>query len=243
VVLLHGLFGSGRNWMSIARRLGARHRVLVPDLRNHGASPWAVPMTYPAMAADVAEVLVHQANRPVTLVGHSMGGKAAMALALARPGLVRQLVAVDVAPVAYQGTFGPYVRAMRAAQLEGVTRRAEVDQQLVDAVPERGVRAFLLQNLVLGNTGAAHWRVNLPVLEESMETISGFPDVPPGLQFDKPVLFIAGERSGYLSPSQEPTVRRLFPQADVTVVAGAGHWVHAEKPDDFVAALERVLPT
>lgn len=241
VVVLHGLFGSGRNWMTVARRLGERHRVLAPDLRNHGSSPWAEPMAYPAMAADVAALLVHQANRPVTLVGHSMGGKAAMALALVRPGLVRRLVVVDVAPVAYESSFASYARAMHEAKLDGVTRRAQVDEQLVDAVPDPAVRAFLLQNLVL-EPGGARWRVNLPVIEAAMSTISGFPEVPPGLQFGKPVLFVAGEKSDYLSPAQEPVVRRLFPQADVAVVPGAGHWVHAEKPAEFLAALDRVLP-
>jgi esterase len=240
VVLMHGLFGSARNWMTIARKLGTQHRVLALDLRNHGSSPWAVPMSYPAMAADVADLLVHRANRPVTLVGHSMGGKVAMAVALTRPGLVRQLVVVDIAPIAYDRTFASYAKAMRAADLDGVTRRAQVDEQLVAAVPDPRVRAFLLQNLVLED-GAARWRVNLPVLEDAMGTISGFPDVPEGMQFPKPVLFVAGERSDYLSPGHEPGVRRLFPQADVTVVAGAGHWVHAEKPSEFLAVLDGVL--
>jgi esterase len=240
VVVLHGLFGSGRNWMTIARRLAATHRVLAPDLRNHGASPWATAMTYPAMAADVAGLLVHQANRPVTLVGHSMGGKAAMSLALARPGLVRRLVVVDVAPVTYESTFAPYARAMQEAHLEGVTRRSQVEEQLTEAVPDAAVRAFLLQNLVL-EKGGARWRVNLPVLEAAMETISGFPEVEAGVEFRKPVLFVAGERSSYLSPGQEPVVRRLFPQAEVTVVRGAGHWVHAEQPDEFLQVMESVL--
>ena len=240
VVVLHGLFGSGRNWMTIARRLGADHRVLAPDLRNHGTSPWAEPMTYPAMAADVAALLVLHASRPVTLVGHSMGGKAAMILALARPGLVRRLVVVDVAPVTYASTFASYAKAMREAKLHGVTRRAQVDEILAEAVPEPGVRAFLLQNLVVTD-GGARWRMNLPVLESAMDTISGFPAVPSGLQFGKPVLFVAGETSDYLSPDHEPVVRRLFPQAEVTVVPGAGHWVHAEKPAEFLAVLDGVL--
>jgi len=240
VVVLHGLFGSGRNWMTIARRLAATRRVLAPDLRNHGASPWAEPMDYPAMAADVASVLVHQANRAVTLVGHSMGGKVAMILALTRPGLVRSLVVVDVAPVTYPGTFGPYAQAMRGARLDGVTRRAEVDEQLAGAVPDPGIRAFLLQNLMLDEQGA-RWRVNLPVLEASMGTIAGFPEIAPGVQYDKPVLFVAGERSDYLSPAREPTVRRLFPRAELAVVPGAGHWVHAEKPAEMLAVLHSVL--
>lgn len=240
VVVLHGLFGSGRNWMTIARRLAATRRVLAPDLRNHGASPWAEPMDYPAMAADVANVLVHRANRAVTLVGHSMGGKVAMVLALARPGLVRRLVVVDVAPVTYPSTFGSYAQAMHAASLDGVTRRSQVDDQLAEAVPDQGVRAFLLQNLVLDEHGA-RWRVNLPVLEASMGTIAGFPDTPPDVQYKKPVLFVAGERSDYLAPDHEPAVRRLFPQADLAVVPGAGHWVHAEKPVELLALLDGVL--
>ena len=240
VVVLHGLFGSGRNWMTIARRLSARYRVLAPDLRNHGASPWATPMDYPAMAADVAALLVHHANRPVTLVGHSMGGKAAMALALSRPGLVRRLVVVDVAPVTYPRSFAAYAAAMREARLDGVTRRSQVDEQLAPAVPDAGVRAFLLQNLVL-EEGGARWRVNLPLLEAAMETISGFPAFPAGVQYAKPVLFVAGERSDYVSPEHEADVRRLFPDVEVAVVAGAGHWIHAEKPAEFLAVLEGVL--
>lgn len=240
VVVLHGLFGSGRNWMTIGRRLAGTSRVLAPDLRNHGASPWAEPMTYPAMAADVARMIMQRCNRPVTLVGHSMGGKAAMILALTRPGLVRRLVVVDVAPVEYETSFLPYARAMRDARLEGVTRRSEVDVQLRDAVPDPGVRAFLLQNLLLDAEGA-RWRVNLPVLEAAMGTISGFPAVPDGTTYDKPVLFVAGSESAYLSPSQQPVVSRLFPQVGVEVVQGAGHWVHAEAPDAFLAALQGFL--
>ena len=240
VVVLHGLFGSGRNWMSIGRRLADSYRVLAPDLRNHGASPWAEPMTYEAMAGDLAQLLVYRANRPVTLVGHSMGGKAAMITALNRPALVERLMIVDVAPVTYDGSFLPYAQAMRAAKLEGVTRRIEVDEQLVDAVPDPGVRAFLLQNLVLDDEGA-RWRVNLPVLEAEMSTISGFPDLPDGMVYDKPVLFVAGEKSDYLHPDQEPVVRRLFPHATVAVVPEAGHWVHAERPAEFLAVLRSFL--
>jgi pimeloyl-ACP methyl ester carboxylesterase len=240
VVLLHGLFGSGRNWMTVARRLATSARVLTVDLRNHGASPWAEPMTYPAMAADVARVIVHRAPRPVVLVGHSMGGKAAMALALARPGLVGRLVAVDVAPVTYPGSFLAYAQAMRAANLTGVTRRAEVDAQLASVITDAAVRAFLLQNLVLDSTGA-RWRVNLPVLEAAMPVISSFPEVPAGLRYDKPTLFIAGGRSSYVLPEHEDVIRPLFPRARPAVVRSAGHWVHAERPDDVVEILTDFL--
>lgn len=223
VVVLHGLFGSGRNWMSVSRRLADRCHVLAPDLRNHGSSPWSPTHTYEAMAADLGALLEERALGPAALVGHSMGGKAAMLLALHRPDLVARLVVVDGAPVSYPQGFAADARAMAAADLAGATRRAEVDKQLAAAVPEPGVRAFLLQNLVLDASGP-RWRVNLPVLEAAMPTISGFPATD-GARYDGPVLFVAGGRSDYVRRDQADIVLGLFPHADLTVVPEAGHWV------------------
>ena len=152
-VLLHGLFGSGRNWMTVARKLAAgNHRVVTADLRNHGSSEWTDTMSYAEMAADLRETITALGLGPVALLGHSMGGKAAMLTALQYPELVERLIVVDVAPVAYPPSFAEYARAMRTARLDGVTRRAEVDEQLADAVSSPGTRAFLLQNLVLDET-------------------------------------------------------------------------------------------
>jgi len=235
VVVLHGLLGSGRNWMTVARRLSGDHLVLAPDLRNHGSSPWAESTTYAAMAWDVL-ALLEQRGRPVALVGHSMGGKTAMVVALRRPDLVERLVVVDVAPVTYAHGFGDYARAMQGVDLSGVTRRAEVDVALASAVPDPGVRAFLLQNLVV-EAGVARWRANLTALERDMATISSFPSIPPDRRFDGPTLFVAGGESDYVHRDQAPLVRTLFPAAQLAVIPAAGHWVHAERLDDFLAVL------
>ena len=242
VVILHGLFGAGRNWMSVARRLADRWHVVTPDLRNHGASPWTDTMSYAAMAADVIELVsALPTGEPCTLVGHSMGGKAAMIVALTRPDLVQRLVLVDVAPVAYPPVFGAYADAMAAAHLDGVQRRSEVDVQLAAAVPAAGVRSFLLQNLVLLPGGGARWRMNLPVLARSMGDISGFPLVPRGVSYERSTRFVVGGQSHYVTPAALPEIGRLFPGARLIEVADAGHWVHAEQPLEFVTIMRDIL--
>jgi pimeloyl-ACP methyl ester carboxylesterase len=173
-------------------------------------------------------------------MGHSMGGKTAMLLALRHAAAVERLVVVDVAPVAYEPTLAAYVRAMRAADLSGVTRRAQVDAQLAGAVASPAERAFLLQNLVFED-GRARWRLNLPVIDRFMPEISGFPKQGAGVSFAGPALFIAGERSGYLRPEHRPAIERLFPQARIVQVAQAGHWLHAERPDAFLALVAPFL--
>jgi len=239
VVVLHGLFGSARNWMTVARRLSGQHRVVAADLRNHGASPWTESMSYPEMAGDVYDTITALGLGPVALVGHSMGGKAAMLTALRYPEAVERLVVVDVAPVEYPPAFADYARAMRTARLEGVRRRAEVDEQLAAVEPSPAVRAFLLQNLVLDEAGA-RWRPNLAVIEAALPAISGWPDV--AASYAGPVLFVYGGRSGYVRPDCYDTVHRLFPAARFAQIPEAGHWVHAERMEDFLAVLTDFLP-
>lgn len=234
LLILHGVFGAARNWSTVAQRLAASRRVFALDARNHGASPWAETMSYAEMSADVGAFIAARGLGPVALLGHSMGGKTAMLYALHHAEAVERLVIVDVAPVAYPPTLTAYAHAMRAARLDGVTRRAEVDRQLADAIPSAAERAFLLQNLVF-EEGRAHWRLNLPVIERSMPELSGFPALPPGLAFAKPALFIAGERSPYVRPEHRPAIEHLFPEAQIVHIPGAGHWVHAERLDAFLA--------
>lgn len=241
LLILHGLFGSGRNWSSPAQRLGAAHRVFALDARNHGASPWTDSMTYADMTEDVQAFQAARGLAPAAVIGHSMGGKTAMLLALNHgEAAVERLVVVDVAPVTYPPALAAYVRAMRAVDLAGVSRRAEVDAQLADAITSPGERAFLLQNLVLEN-GRARWRLNLPVLDRFMPDISGFPEPAAGVTFGGPALFIAGERSSYVRPEYRPTIERLFPQARVVQVPEAGHWLHAERPEAFLALVTPFL--
>jgi pimeloyl-ACP methyl ester carboxylesterase len=237
VAILHGLFGSGRNWRSIAQQLAARHRVLTFDLRNHGASPWA-GMSYGDMVEDLRVSLRARGIERAALLGHSMGGKLAMLTALLHPSEVDRLVIVDIAPAANPPNLLAYVRAMRAVDLNGVTRRAEMDARLAGAVPDPAERAFLLQNLVIGEN-AAHWRLNLEAIERDFPEIVGFPDLPAGSAYRGPALFVAGDRSNYIQPEHEAAIRRLFPQARIIGIEGAGHWVHAEQPQAF---LQTVAP-
>jgi esterase len=233
VAILHGLFGSGRNWRSIAQQLAARHHVVAFDLRNHGASPWAEGMSYSEMADDVRASLRSLGVERFALLGHSMGGKVAMLMALLKPAEVDRLAVVDIAPAPNPPTLLGYVRAMGAADLRGITRRGEVDVQLASAIPDPAERAFLLQNLAIDN-GHAHWRLNLEAIEREFPRIGGFPELPAGTAYDGPTLFVAGGRSGYIQPEHEPAIRQLFPQAQIIRIEGAGHWVHAEQPQAFL---------
>jgi esterase len=236
VAILHGLFGSGRNWRAIAQQLAARHRVVAFDLRNHGASPWADGMSYGEMVDDLRTSLQQRGIERAALLGHSMGGKVAMLAALLCAAEVDRLVVVDIAPAPNPPTLLAYVRAMRAANLRGVTRRNEVDAQLIDVIPDAAERAFLLQNLVVAD-GAARWRLNLEAIEREFSRIVGFPDLPPGAAFHGPTLFIAGARSNYIQPEHEPVMRGLFPRTRIVRVEGAGHWIHAEQPQAFLRAV------
>ncbi|MDN3567887.1 alpha/beta fold hydrolase [Paeniroseomonas aquatica] len=238
VVLLHGLFGSGQNWGGIQRQLATRHRVLAIDLRNHGASPRAAAMDYPAMAADVAETMAGVTAAPAAVLGHSMGGKVAMVLALQEPQLVSRLVVADIAPIRYPPALRAYVEAMQAITLRpGLTRR-DADAALAETIPEPGIRAFLLQNLRLQES-PPDWRLGLAEIAAAMPGIEGFPELPG--RYAGPVLVLAGERSGYVRPASTPGFEALFPDLRFATVAGAGHWLHAENPAGFLAALEPFL--
>jgi esterase len=240
VAILHGLFGAGRNWTTIGRSLAARHRVLLFDLRNHGASPWAEGMSYPDMAEDLRASLAARGIARAALLGHSMGGKVAMAAALARPEEVERLVVVDIAPLAYPPTLLGHVRAMRQLDLAGTRRRGEADRRLAAAIPDAAERAFLLQNLVFAETGA-RWRINLAAIDRAMPVISGFPSFPAGRAYGGPALFVAGGRSPYVRAEHGPEIAKLFPAARLVRIAEAGHWVHAEAPAAFLAQIEPFL--
>ena len=240
VVILHGLLGSARNWTSIAKELAASHRVYALDLRNHGRSPWAATMSFDEMAGDVAAFIERHGLGAVTLVGHSLGGKVAMRLALTRPEPIERLVVVDVAPVAYAHTFGPFIEAMRRVDLSAVQRRSDADLQLQRAVPDAVLRNFLLQNLVKSEAGFV-WRVNLEALAANIDELLGFPIPAADAAYGGPTLFIAGGRSRYIQPEHGPLLERLFPGAQQVVIAGAGHWPHAERPAEFLTHVRRFL--
>jgi esterase len=240
VAILHGLFGSGRNWRSIAQQLAEHHRVVAFDLRNHGASPWAKGMSYGEMVEDVRASLRARGIERAALLGHSMGGKVAMLMALLYRGDVDRLCVVDIAPVPNPPDLLAYVHAMRGVDLRGVTRRSEVDALLAAAVPSLAERAFLLQNLVIEG-GKPSWRLNLEAIERGFPDILVFPEPPAANAYHGPALFLAGARSNYIRPQHETVILRLFPRARITRVENAGHWVHAEQPQAFLQTVEAFL--
>ncbi len=228
LVIAHGLFGSGRNWGVIARNLAARRDVVAVDMRNHGASFRASTQSYADMAGDLAVVLA--ALGPCDLLGHSMGGKAAMQLALTQGNLLRRLVVADIAPVAYQHDQTQHIQAMRGLDLQGLTSRMEADRRLAETVPEASLRAFFLQSLDL-KASPPVWRLNLDVLEAEMPKIVGWPGTQG--RFEGPALFLTGSESHYVQPTHRETIRTLFPVARFAKLIGAGHWLHADRPREF----------
>ncbi len=237
LLIVHGLFGSGRNWRALARHFSRRRWVLTVDLRNHGNSFWDASNTYPDLAADLAAVIAAHGG-VADVLGHSMGGKAAMVLALQHPDMVRRLLVADIAPVAYGHTQIDNIKAMQALPLDRITRRSEADALLQASVPEPAVRAFLLSSLQMGPEGS-RWLLNLEALAANMDAIIGFPAVSG--RFDGPAHFIHGGASDYVKPEYHARIRELFPRADFHEIAGAGHWLHAEKPREFIAVVERLL--
>lgn len=229
LVIAHGLYGSGRNWGVIARRLADHREVVAVDMRNHGESPRAESQSYPDMASDLADV-IHSLGAPVDVLGHSMGGKAAMVLALTRPGLVRRLIVADIAPVAYAHDQTRNAQAMAGIELSRISTRAEADAALAITVEDPALRAFFLQSLDLRER-PPRWRLNLQVLEAEMPKIVGWPGTAG--QFDGPALFLTGAESHYVRPEHRDTIRALFPKARFAKIPGAGHWLHAEKPREF----------
>ena len=241
LVILHGLFGSKRNWSSMAGKLATRWRVFTVDLRNHGESPWDTRHDYPAIADDVADLIRRHVGGPAAVLGHSMGGKAAMTLALTCAELVERLVVVDIAPTPSNAAAIDVLRALRAVPLAGMTRRSEVEATLVASSVEPAVAAFLAQNVASGPEGRLAWTINLDALDRHAADILGFPEPPAGVRFEKPTLFIAGGRSDYLRQEQRPVIERLFPAAVFETIEQAGHWVHAEAPVPFLETVTRFL--
>jgi esterase len=239
VVLLHGLFGAARNLGVIARGLSATARVISLDLRNHGDSPHGAAMDFSTMAADVAETMQSLGLARASVVGHSLGGKTAMALALTQPQLVERLVVMDIAPVSYNHDYADYVAAMRAIELHPGLARHEADAALAGVVEAPPMRAFLLNNLVLGDE--PHWRIGLEEIAAAMPDLVRWDDLPGMQPYPGPALFLRGGDSHYVQPEADAVIARLFPHAVRETVAGASHWLHADKPQQVIASLKGFL--
>jgi pimeloyl-ACP methyl ester carboxylesterase len=237
VVILHGLFGSCRNWRGIAQVLSAHHRVLCVDLRNHGASPWATTMSYSEMAADVRMLIETEGLLRPVVIGHSMGGKTAMTLALESPAAVGRLVVVDIAPIAYRDRVTPYLEAMLGIDTESVAQRADAARQLSERIRDAQSVAFLMQNLV-ERDARFDWRLNLPAIAAAVPALNGFPAELMLRSFRGPATLIHGSHSDYVRPQDRTAMAEAFPTMRSVMIDGAGHWVHVDRPTELIAALD-----
>lgn len=242
LVFLHGLFGSKSNFHSIAKSLVQRtgRKVLTVDARNHGTSPHSPELTYESMSADLKLLLSQLRIEKCILIGHSMGGKTAMTAALTQPSLVERLVVVDISPSqsSTRTNFRYYIQAMQDVKISSdiprSTARRMAEDQLRNWVKDHSVRQFLLTNLIEQN-GHYSWRVNLDAISAHLETLLGFPQFDSA--FEGPTLFLGGASSAYISSEDYPEIQRLFPAADIQYIPDASHWIHADKPLDFISSI------
>lgn len=238
LIILHGLFGTLENWGGQIKTLAKHYQVIAVDLRDHGRSPHTSAINYDLMADDIINVMNHLQITSANIIGHSMGGKAAMQLALSHPELIQKLIIVDIAPVQYTPHHEDVFRGLFAVDLSSLKSRSDADKQLSEFIPEMGVRAFLLKNLYKTEAQQFAWRMNLTLLKEQYANISA---APQGEPYQNPVLFIKGANSDYLVPEYREAVISLFPKASYKVIKDAGHWPHAEKPADFTTLVTNYL--
>ncbi len=232
LIILHGLFGSSDNWFSLSKVFSEQFTVYTIDQRNHGQSPQSDDFNYRLLTEDMEQFLTeHSIENPI-IIGHSMGGKTAMNLAIKRPELVSDLIVVDIVPKYYPVHHAQILAGLKSISLPNLHSRNEADSLLANYVPEADVRQFLLKNLTRDNKGNFEWRINLPAIDNHIE------EMGEGLQysgtFSKPTLFIKGARSSYFKEGDDTLIRQLFPSAKIETL-DTGHWVQAEKPQEFVS--------
>lgn len=246
LILLHGLFGSLDNLGGVARRLDNGWQVHALDQRNHGSSPHTDEMDYPAMAADVIAYMDAQGLEQAALLGHSMGGKVAMQVALSYPERVTAIIVADIAPVTYKARHDAVLEGMKRLDLRGIESRQEADKRLADFVEIPGVRQFLLKNLERIPADQAadadqifRWRLNLPVIDVCYQNLAAAPEG--NGPYNGPVLFLKGADSAYIQEKHQDTIHQLFPAAELKIIEGTGHWLHAEKADTFATLCRSFL--
>lgn len=240
ILILHGLFGSSRDWHSIAKILAENYQVITLDLRNHGQSEHADSMTYPEMVEDVLDLIRDQSLENLSLIGHSMGGKVAMVYALLHPSLIKNLLVLDIAPVSYEHRYGKLFQTMQDLPLDQVKNRNEAEIILNGQINDTFLSQFLLQNLNKDENGF-QWRLNLLAIQNNIEFISGFPDIGPDTKYDKPALFLGGKNSHFIQPEYHKTIRGYFPKAGIELIENAGHMLHIEHPEVVVDKIRKFL--
>lgn len=233
IIILHGLFGSSTNWRSLSKSLSEHYRVITPDLRNHGRSSHYPSMNYSEMANDIANLMDTLSLQQSTLIGHSMGGKVAMVNALLHPDRVEKLVVLDIAPVNYDHRYGKIFHALNHLPLDQLKNRNEAEAFLNKHFDDLFLVRFLLQNLARNENGFV-WRINLPAIQENIETISSFPDIVPAGTFNRPALFLGGEKSHFIQADHQRIIHKYFPGAEIEHIGNAGHMLHVEQPQEVL---------
>lgn len=240
LLILHGLFGSKRNWQQIARQLSEQFEVFTLDLRNHGESGHSDSMNYQNMTDDIFQLIKDQSLKEVSIIGHSMGGKVAMQTALQYPNLIKRLVIIDIAPVQYQHGFEDLITSLKALPMDQVSSRQDADKLLQTSIQSESLRQFLLQNLHKVDADFS-WRINLEAIESCLDDLMDFPDNQKNTQFQNPVLFFKGEKSDYIKYKDERKIFKIFPRALFITVANTGHWLHAENPDFVIREIRKFI--
>lgn len=230
LLILHGLFGSSDNWQTLGRKYAEHFTVYQIDQRNHGHSGWSDEFNYELLSNDLLELINDEGLKNVSILGHSMGGKTAMTFAQQHPQLIDKLIVADIAPKAYPPHHGPILAALNSVDLNVHTTRKAVEDIITPQIPDPGTKMFLLKNLYWNDNQQLAWRINIQVLEEKMPLIiSAIPED----SVEIPTLFLRGDRSGYITDSDLEAIHDQFPNSSVYTIHGAGHWLHAEKPEEF----------
>jgi pimeloyl-ACP methyl ester carboxylesterase len=253
LIILHGLYGSGDNWLTFGRLLADNFRIHLPDLRNHGNSPHDPDHSYNALVSDLVEYIAEYNIQNPIVLGHSMGGKTAMWLSVLHPKIASQLIVVDISPVSYAKVTNPsalieqhlnIVNAMRTIDLASVKTRMDIDKELAIYVPSERVRQFLIKSIDRQKNGTYKWKLNIDAISNYL------PEIMKGIDIEKyasavnptmPVLFVKGELSEYIPESDFEAIKILYPQAKIETIFDAGHWIHAEKPEAFLGVLKNFL--
>ncbi len=239
IIILHGLFGTLDNWQTIARQLSEEYLVYLVDQRNHGRSPHTDEFDYSLLADDLKDFMESEGMSQATIVGHSMGGKTAMQFAVSYPEMVTSLIVVDIAPKAYEGGHREIFDALLAIDLGKIENRKMADEHLEKAIPDLGVRQFLLKNLTRNKEGSYQWKMNLPAIH------SNYQHILDNILLDEPYtgssLFIRGERSNYIKEADGSLIKNTFPESQIITIPNAGHWVHAEAPEALLSTVKNFM--
>lgn len=232
LIILHGLFGSGDNWTTISKTLSEKFTVYLVDARNHGRSPHSDLFNYSSMANDLSTFISEQNIVNPIILGHSMGGKTAMKYAVRTKSPIKGIIVVDIAPRFYKPHHQQYIAGLMAVDLNKITNRAEAEAAMAPIISDFGIRQFLLKNLYRTDEGIFAWRFNLDAIASQIENIGE--ELSDSYISEIPTLFIKGENSDYIQDKDLASIKSIFPKSEVKTILGAGHWIHAEKPEEFL---------